>query len=302
VGRGFSAAKRLVAFPLIAAGRVVLVVMRGDHSLNSAKLMKALSRAGLATSDCHRATASELATLGASYEWISLVRTPASVLVIADEAVRAGANYAYPSPRRGHLLINLNPRRDFKVDVFVDLRLADNRAACPRCGGAMRAIQGIEVGHVFKLGTAYTGAFAAPSTAPDHPARPLQMGCYGLGLTRLMATVAEQKRDERGLVWPDRLAPYPAIVIPLRTDARARGATEHAYLELTASGVDVLLDDSDGPPEDKQRQADLLGLPVAIGCSGDPSDRDLVELRERTTGHRRRATISEVKAFLSARP
>lgn len=295
-----SSTKRLIWVPFVAGGRILLAVILGDLRLNAVKLAKVLARAGLNTTDLHPATAQELTRRGANYDWISLVRTPPSVLVIADNAVRAGANFFIPSTRVGHFLINVNSGRDFRVDMFADLSAAGDGADCSQCGNAMRAIRGIEVGHIFKLGSRYAAAFGAQIEHSGN-ACPLEMGCYGLGITRLMATIVEQRRDERGIVWPESVAPFLAVLVPLRSDAAARRGAEQLYRKLIAFGLDILLDDSDAAPDEKLRHADLLGIPFTVVLPGDSKDGDIVEIRERSSPETHRVTALQVNALLRSR-
>jgi prolyl-tRNA synthetase len=278
-------AKRLFWIPFIAGQRVVLAVVTGERrAFNSTKLVNALSRAGIDTTGLHSATARELTDLGADYDCISLVRTPASVIIVADEAVRTGKNFFGPSPRKGHYLINLNCGRDFRVDMVADLFLADDGDLCPNCGSRMQIVHGIEVGHIFKLGSQYTESFGAAFSGPDGK-RPLDMGCYGLGVTRMMATIVEQRRDARGIVWPASVAPYLAILVP--ADDRSRLSAEEMYTSLTRLNASVLLDDSNGSLQNRVDRADLLGIPLQVCFSSDPVNAGTIEVRERASGKRR---------------
>jgi len=128
------------------------------------------------------------------------------------------------------------------------------------------------------------------------------MGCYGLGITRLMAIIVEQQRDARGIVWPESVAPYLAVVLQLSTNGEIRRAAEQLYVDLSASGLDVLLDDTGDSPADQVRNADLLGIPLQIVFSGDvAADGSVVEIRERKSGNTRRAPTKEILAFLRKR-
>ena len=274
-------AKRLLWMPLIAGHRVVLAVITGERrAFNSTKLVKALTDAGIDTTGLHSATAQELTDLGADYDWISLVRTPPSVMIVADEAVRTGKNFFGPSPRKGHYLINLNCGRDFRVDMFTDLIVAVDGDLCPNCGSRMQTVHGIEVGHIFKLGSQYSEGFGAAFCGPDGN-RPLEMGCYGLGITRMMATVVEQRRDARGIVWPASIAPYLAILVPV--DDRSTSPAEEMYAGLTRLNASVLLDDSNGQLQNRMERADLLGIPLQICFSTDLANAGIIEVRERAS-------------------
>ena len=304
VGRwlGEAPAKRLTWTLFVSGERVVLAVLPGDLSLNHVKLLHALSQSGVEPTGLRSASAEDLRSRGMNYESISLVRTPSSVTVIADEGLRSSVNFFIPSTRAGHFLINVNAERDFRVDAFADLAVAGEGAPCSKCGAGLRAISGIELGHVFKLGSLYTAAFGAEIASSEGLRMPIEMGCYGLGITRLMATIVEQTRDARGIVWPESVAPYLAVVLPLSTNGEIRRAAEQLYADLSASGLDVLLDDTGDPPADQVRNADLLGIPLQIVFSGDvAADGSVVEIRERKSGNTRRAPTKEILAFLRMR-
>ena len=199
-----------------------LAVLPADLLLNPVKLKNALTRAGFDTADLHRATAEELTGLGAGYSWISLVETPSSVVIVADESVQCRANFWLPSPRIGRFLLNVNFGRDFRVDLFADLAFPLEDASCPRCSSTLEPIRGIEIGHFFKLGSRYSAAFGLAIESSDGDSRPAEMGSYGLGVTRLMAAIVAQSRDARGIVWPPQVAPFLVVVLPCGRIGRAR--------------------------------------------------------------------------------
>jgi prolyl-tRNA synthetase len=205
--------------------------------------------------------------------------------------LRSGSNFSIPSPRPGHVLINVNVPRDFRVDLFADIGCAEPGAACSRCGHPLQAIRGVEVAHIFKLGSRYTDAFGARAGA-----RSLQMSCYGLGATRLMATVAEQRCDARGLVWPRSIAPFLATIVP--ADPAALPAAVALYTELRGAGDDVLLDDTSAPYADKLAHADLRGIRFQLIVSADHGSDEVIELRERAASLAQRVRRADVAARL----
>ena len=276
---GIDPAKQLTAAPYLtgAGARVVLAVLPGDLVLNSVKLKNALTRAGVDTTDLHRASADELTRLGADYSWISLVRTPTSVTIVADESVRRRANFCFPSPRLGRFLLNVNCGRDFRVDLFADLAFPSEDAACPRCSSTLEPIRGIEIGHFFRLGSRYSVELGLTVASVEHGSRPVEMGSYGLGVTRLMAAIASQSRDGRGIVWPPEIAPFHSIVLSCAPTCRDRA--EELWRRLARSGHEVLLDDSTDPLEEQLRRADLLGIPFQV-LTPSP-DAGAVEIRSR---------------------
>lgn len=286
---------RLIWVPFVAGGRIVLGVISSNELLNLNKFTKVLSRAGLKTDGLHPASAQELIDFGATYDWISLVRTPPSVFVVADEAVRCGLNFCMPALRPAHFLTNVNATRDFRVDLFADISAPGEGSACSRCGNALQTIRGVELGHVFKLGSRYAQAFGAHVDG-----RPMEMGCYGLGISRLMATIVEQLRDTRGIVWPERIAPFQAIIVPLHAAAGVPEVAEQLYRQLMASGIDVLLDDSDSRPDNKLAYANLLGIPVKI-LLRDEKRKDIVEIEERASSETHFTALRDVAELMHRR-
>jgi prolyl-tRNA synthetase len=274
-------ANRLVWVPFVAGTEVVLGVIPRGSLLSPVKLAAALSRANLLRTELHPATARELGELGLTYDSISLVRTPRTIAIVADEALRSGANFTIPSARPGCLLTDVNPTRDFRVDLFADICSADEGAPCVRCGAILRAERGVEVGHIFKLGARYL---------------PIEMTCYGLGLTRLMATVVEQRRDAAGIVWPESIAPFRAAVVP--ETPTASPAALRLYESLSTSGIDLLLDDSLASLAEKTEHLDLLGIPLQLVISGE---LDAVRLRERTPSSVQEMRATDVGPALLAR-
>jgi prolyl-tRNA synthetase len=180
------------------------------------------------------------------------------------------------------------------VDLSADLIVADDGDLCPNCGSRMQTVHGIEVGHIFKLGSQYSESFGAAFSGPDGN-RPLDMGCYGLGITRMMATVVEQRRDARGIVWPASVAPYLAILVPV--DDRSRSSAEEMYAGLTRLNASVLLDDSNSPLQNRVERADLLGIPLQIRLSAEPANTGTIEVRERAS-QKSRHVRADIKTLL----
>ena len=191
----------------------------------------------------------------------------------------AGAN------EKGRHLVGVNPGRDFQPDLSGDLRQVTVDDRCPLCGGSVRLKEGIEVGHIFKLGTGYSEAMNATFQDSDGQQRHFVMGCYGIGVSRVVAAAIEQNNDAKGIVWPLPLAPFQVIVLNLSPkDDRFSAAAETLYTELRGRGLDVLLDDRDERPGSKFNDADLIGIPyrVTVGKTFEKEGR--VELRDRRSG------------------
>jgi len=215
--------------------------------------------------------------------------TGASV-VVADPSVRFGASWVTGANRVDHHVRNAVLGRDFDVDLWADLVTIVKGDRCPKCGHELSVDRGIEVGHVFQLGTKYTEALDARYTDEHGDQHPMVMGCYGIGVSRVLAAVAEENHDEHGLSWPANLAPYDVhlIVVPGRGDA-ATGViaeAERVYSELGAQGLDVLYDDRDVSPGVKFADADLVGVPVQLVVGAKGVARGVIERKVRATGER----------------
>ena len=165
----------------------------------------------------------------------------------------------------GFHYLNVNPGRDFEPAVYADLRNAAVGDPCPHCGHPVGALRGIEVGHIFKLGTKYSDAMNATYLDQAGKTRLMVMGCYGIGVSRTMAAAVEQNNDEHGIIWPMPIAPFQVIVVPVNAKkADQMEAAEKLYNELQAAGLEVLLDDRDERAGVKFKDADLIGIPIRI--------------------------------------
>jgi len=213
-----------------------------------------------------------------------------ATVVVADPAVRAGVGWITGANRVDHHVRDALLGRDFSVDVWADLALVVPGDACPRCGGALRIDRGIEVGHVFQLGTKYSEALDARYTDAAGDQHPMVMGCYGIGVSRVLAAVVEEHHDEAGLAWPEALAPYDVhlVVVPGRGEqaAAVTAEAERVYERLRAEGREVLFDDRDVSPGVKFADADLLGVPVQLVVGAKGVARGVIERKIRATGER----------------
>ncbi|MEP0774392.1 MAG: proline--tRNA ligase, partial [Acidobacteriota bacterium] len=178
-----------------------------------------------------------------------------------------------------HHLVGVVPGRDFTPDVVADLRVVRDGDACPRCGAPLEVQRGIEVGHIFKLGTKYSAAMECCYLDERGQTHPMIMGCYGLGIGRTVAAAVEQNHDEHGIVWPRPLAPFEVELIALNPDVAAvREAADGLYGQLQAAGVEVLYDDRDERPGVKLNDADLIGFPVRVVVGKKGVEQGQVEL------------------------
>jgi prolyl-tRNA synthetase len=261
----------------IADGKLVFVVIRGDLEVNEVKLNNQLK-----ASELRMATEAEVIKAGL----VAGAASPVGIKgfkVIADDSVNSGTNFVAGGNKPDTHLKNVNYPRDFKADIVADIASARVGDKCPGCGGILASTQGIEVGHIFKLGTTYSQKFDASFIDEKGESRPLVMGCYGLGLSRLMAAVIEQNHDDKGIIWPLPIAPYQIYLCPLyKEGAKVEEVTEKLYAELEAAGFEVLFDDRQESPGVKFNDADLLGMPLRLTVSPRTLEKGSVELKKRS--------------------
>jgi len=205
------------------------------------------------------------------------------IKVIADDSVTSGTNFVAGGNKPDTHLRNVNYPRDFKADVVADIARAKAGEGCPGCGGKLSSLHGIEVGHIFKLGTFLSETLGALFVDEKGVSRPIVMGCYGIGLGRLLAAAIEQSHDDKGIIWPMPIAPYHIYLCPLyREDSKVSEVAENLYAELEAEGLEVLLDDREESPGVKFNDADLLGVPIRVTISPRTLEKDSVEVKRRS--------------------
>jgi len=205
--------------------------------------------------------------------------------VYADYSVMNRLNMVAGANREDYHVKNVNFGRDFPKPVFADLRAVREGDSCPRCGKEIRFARGIEVGHVFKLGTKYSAPMKAHFLDRDGKERPMVMGCYGIGVGRTVAACIEQNHDRDGIIWPMSIAPYQVIVTPVNVnEAPLREAAEKVYEALAERGVEAILDDRDERAGVKFKDADLIGIPLRVTVGPKRLAEGKVEIRERRTG------------------
>jgi prolyl-tRNA synthetase len=259
----------------------VLVLLRGDDQLNEAKL---LARTGAARA--RPATPEEcLATLGAHPGSLGAVRTTLRqpVRVLADLALRGAAGMTTGANEDGFHLRHVDVARDVAVDDWADLRTVRAGELDVATGQPLKIRRAIEVGHVFKLGTKYSEKLNALFLDEAGQRHPAVMGCYGIGVTRTLQAIIEQQHDRDGIIWPLTTAPYAVCLTPLNVaaDSAPMRLAEQLYAELTAQGVEVLLDDRDERPGVKFKDADLVGFPLRVNLGEKALARGEVELKPR---------------------
>jgi prolyl-tRNA synthetase len=255
--------------------KVVLAIVRGDHELNEVKLARALGANEVRMADAEtvkKATGADVGFAGpVGYEGRTLVDRAA-----ADVAGGvAGAN------ETDHHFVNVVFARDYEGEV-ADLRSVVAGDACPKCGKNLALFRGIEAGHIFVLGTKYSATMGANYLDKDGANKPMVMGCYGIGVSRLVAATVEQHHDENGIVWPMSVAPYPVHVVQVGSDASVVDAVAKLESELAQLGIEALIDDRDERPGVKFKDADLIGMPLRVTIGAKALAGGSVELKPRT--------------------
>ena len=258
-------------------GQVVAALVRGDRELNEARLRVAsgLRTLAMASEDTIRRVT------GAPVGFAGPVGLAPEVTIIADQEVRALANFVTGGNETDLHLVNVNLERDFPVARWAHLRFAVPGDLCPTCGNVLTQEAAIELGHIFKLGTFYSQSMGATFKDEDGREHPIVMGSYGIGVSRLVAAVVEQCHDQNGIIWPLALAPYQAVVLVVNvTDPAQAALGEEIYHTLCERGVEVLLDDRDERPGVKFKDIDLIGIPLQV-VVGKRAGEGLVEARRR---------------------
>ncbi|MFE8699113.1 proline--tRNA ligase [Cytobacillus sp. FJAT-54145] len=257
----------------------VLVLVRGDHEVNDIKLKNLFEAATV-----ELATAEETKEiLGCSVGSLGPIKTE-NVEIVADHAVEAVVNAVCGANEEDYHFVNVNPERDFQVNRYADLRFIKEGDPSPDGNGTILFAKGIEVGHVFKLGTRYSEAMNATYLDENGRTQPMIMGCYGIGVSRTMAAIAEQFNDESGLVWPVNIAPYDLHLIPINMkDESQANLAEELYSTFKQNRYEVLMDDRQERPGVKFADSDLIGLPVRITV-GKKASEGVVEVKVRKTG------------------
>jgi prolyl-tRNA synthetase len=259
-----------------ADDRPVAVLIRGDHEANENKIRRALSASEVKLAD----EATILKVTGAPVGFAGPVGLKCDIIADHDvpliESAVSGAN-AVDAHHTG-----VTYGRDYTLKTTFDLRNAGDGDPCPKCGNRLEMVHGIEVGHVFKLGTKYSVSLGATFLDEKEQRHPIIMGCYGIGVNRIIASLAETSHDENGLIWPLAVAPYEVLLVTLNaSDAETVKVAEQYLKELEAAGVDVLYDDRDVRPGVKFKDADLIGIPLRIVIGGKGLQNGQVEIKWR---------------------
>ncbi|EDN7776728.1 proline--tRNA ligase [Listeria monocytogenes] len=259
---------------------VIMVLVRGDHEVNDIKIKNALDATNVELVD--PAVAVEL--LGANFGSLGPINVLENMRVFADNAVKDIVNAVVGANEDGFHYINVNPDRDFSVTSYFDLRMIQVGDLSPDGQGVIKFAEGIEVGHIFKLGTKYSEAMNATILDENGRAQPIIMGCYGIGVSRILSAIAEQSNDENGFVWDKQISPFDLHLIPVNMKSEEQVAfAETLYTSLQDAGFSVLIDDRAERAGVKFADADLIGLPIRITV-GKKAAEGVVEVKIRKTG------------------
>jgi prolyl-tRNA synthetase len=289
-------AHRLVKTLLYSTGsEIVAVLVRGDHTVNEVKLKKAL---GVPEIELAEPAAAEKAT-GAPMGFAGPVGLK-GVRILADQAVPVLRNVVVGGNQLDTHLVDANWQRDFSADQVLDLRNAQAGDPSPRHDGILKVTKGIEVGHVFMLGTKYSQAMNATFLDPQGKECLAVMGCYGIGVGRTAAASIEQNHDERGIIWPFPIAPFHVHLLPVSQSEKTAQTTARLYDQLQSVGLEVLWDDRDDRAGVKFNDADLIGAPFQIIVGDKSLAEGVVELKIRRTGTKSRMPPSDLPARLLA--
>jgi prolyl-tRNA synthetase len=281
-----------------SAGDVVAMVVRGDHELNAVKAQKLPG----VQSPLRMASAEQIvAAAGAEPGYIGPVGLTCKVYV--DRAAAHAADFVCGANARDTHLTGVNWGRDLPEAEVVDIRNVVPGDPSPTGRGTLRIARGIEVGHIFQLGRKYSAAMNATVLDEQGKAAVMYMGCYGIGVTRVVAAAIEQNHDDRGIVWPEPIAPFHVSLIPinLQKSARVQQVADALYAELTAAGFEVLYDDRDARPGVKFADDELLGIPHRIVVGDKGLDRGVLEYKRRRDGEAAEVPVAEAVSFLRAR-
>lgn len=286
---------RLIKTLLVQAdnGERLAVLLRGDHELNEIKLCRFL--------DCVDIE------MVAEDVVVQMTGAPSGFAgpvglgcrIIADHDVRTMVDCVVGANVVDTHCTGVNPGRDFQVAQFVDLRQAEAADGCPRCDGTLQSWRGIEVGHVFKLGTKYSQALGATVLDRNGKDVPLVMGCYGIGIGRTVASAIEQNHDGNGIIFPMAIAPFQVLITLLNPkDEQVVTVGDELYEHLLQAGIEVLLDDRDERPGSKFKDADLIGIPIRVTVGHRSLKDGTLEVRVRSVGERQMMAVAETATWL----
>lgn len=286
--------RQIKSLVYVIDGEPLIVLLRGDHGLQEQKLLDATAAA-----DGRPAQADEIrGLLGADPGSLGAVGV-AGTRIVADSALRGRVNMTTGANEDDWHYRGVDIARDIDVTQWADLREVTSGEPCSVCGHGLELWKGIEIGHIFKLGTKYSEAFGSYVQDEEGMSHPIIMGSYGIGVERNMAAIVEANHDDHGIIWPVSVAPHEVVVTVIRPDDDATmAAAEGLYEELAASGIEVLIDDRAERPGVKFADAELIGIPYRVTVGPRGVQAGTVELTDRRDGEKREASLDEVGELL----
>ncbi|MGM0437456.1 MAG: proline--tRNA ligase [Bacillota bacterium] len=272
--------KMIKSIAIKADGEPVLALLQGNDQLNEVKLQNYLD-----ANQLEKVEEEEFEKLYNSKAGFIGPVGIENIQIIADQRIKNVINGVVGANKVDLHYINVNPGRDFEVDAYTDLRTVEAGDKCPHCQGELEIKSGIEVGHIFKLGTKYSESMNASYLDENGKEQPIVMGSYGIGISRLLAAAIEQSHDEQGIIWPKPIAPFDIEILVLGGSEELEKESEKLYNNLKNEGFEVLLDDREERAGVKFNDADLIGMPLRIVIGSRSLEKEVVEVRERRTGN-----------------
>jgi prolyl-tRNA synthetase len=278
------------------SGEMIAALVRGDHEINELKLR--------AVTGCREITLADETTVASAAGVIPGFLGPIGLKLrlIADHSIHGMRGAITGANEANAHFIHVDQERDFTPSAFADLRLAVAGDPCARCEtGVLETHRGIEVGQVFYLGTKYSEAMGATYLDAEGREQPIEMGCYGIGISRLVAAAIEQNHDANGIIWPLSIAPFHVLLLPINyKDEKICAAADKLYRDLQQQGVEVLLDDRAERPGVKFKDADLVGIPLRVTIGAKGLEKGLIELRRRTDGNTEEVPMADAVKKIGA--
>ncbi|MCF8008447.1 MAG: proline--tRNA ligase, partial [Halanaerobiales bacterium] len=263
-----------------ADDELVVVLVRGDDQLNEVKLINYLQ-----TNNLEPATEEDIIEVFQVEPGFIGPVGLTNYKILADKKIKDIKNAVAGANLKDKHILNVNPGRDFEVDKYLDLRTVKSGEVCPKCKeGTLKIKPGIEVGHIFKLGTKYSKSIGATYLDENGKEQNIVMGSYGIGVTRIVAAAIEQSNDQHGIIWPDSIAPFKVIILPLGNDKNVKEVSEEIYNNLLNKDIEVLLDDREERAGVKFNDADLIGIPLRITVGKRSLKNEVLEVKNRQTG------------------
>ncbi len=282
--------------------KIILALIRGDHEINEDKLARVVGDWLVEKISPEEYSAIIGGKIG--FAGPVGIRDVASKngkridVIVADNYVKGVVNAISGANRDDYHTININYPRDFEPDIWADIKVASEGDRCPKCGGEFKFTRGIEVGQIFKLGTKYSSRLECFYLDKDQQKKPMEMGCYGIGVSRTVAAAIEQHHDEKGIIWPITIAPFHVYLINVENDAKVIEEALNIYQRFNECGIEVLWDDRDERPGVKFNDCDLIGIPWRVVVSKRTISSGEFEVKKRTSDMALRIKISDLDKFI----